>query len=397
MRDVFQSMDYFVVDIDLKGETPNGQNVLERVADRIVEFFGTLGYNQSLCMHNFIVRCPSNSPMTVFGPVFVKTWAAWTKDLLSNFITPSSTFWAGLVAVFATLTSTLLAIRGKLVSEMVKCARQNWRGFFGWAITLALILFLCYYLLFFNTTTTELSQWAYPLAEHIKNADWKLLVCSLNALTHCAPHSHPILMFREFSALENSSRTLFLKALENMKQGNVHFPVYIETSDFEWEPIIKSSDSFCSYYVKPMTYEEGFTDLVERYNIWTEEEYKKVYEAVGGHLGSLNTLYQSHKLQHFNLQAAIERMDRSAMSRLIASLKLVANESEAEVFLFRLCRFSNFLVKMKKTSPAIDTLLDRNILFRDGIDVFPQNRMMERAIASYVLKFVDEDRPSLNF
>ena len=155
-------------------------------------------------------------------------------------------------------------------------------------------------------------------------------------------------MIREFSALESNSRTLFLKALENMKQGNVHFPVYIETSDFLWvadQPIIKSSDSFESYYVKAMSYKEGFTDLVQRYNIWTEEEYKKVYEAVGGHLGSLNTLYQSHKLQHFKLQEAIEQMDNSAMRQLIASLKLVANESEAEVFFLNYVALLTSLLK----------------------------------------------------
>ena len=395
MRDVFLSMDYFVVDIDLKGQDQHIQNVLEHIAGCIAEYFGTLRYNQSVCMHKSIARWNFSSPLTIFVP----SWEAWTNNFLSNLITPPiSAFLAGHLAVVITFTLILLTIRENL-TEMVR--RQNWRCFLGFAISLTLIPFLSKYFLFFNTAITEPSQWAYPLARHFhKNADWKLLVCSLNALTHCAPRSHPILMIREFSALESKSRTLFLKALESMKQGNVHFPVYIEASDFMWvadEPVIKSSDSFFSYYVVPMTYEEGFTELVQRYNIWTEAEYTTVYEAVGGHLGSLNTLYQAHKLQHFKLQAAIEHMDESAMRQLIASLDVTSNRSEAEAFLSQLSRSSNFLVEIKTASLAINTLLDRNILFRRGSKVYPQNRMMERAIASYEMKF-GEYRPSpVNF
>ena len=395
MRDVFLSMDYFVVDIDLKGETQNVQNVLEKIAKRIAQFFGTLEYNQSACMPELILRCPSKSPTTIFQtvPLFVETWMAWEKNFLALSF---SAFWTGLISVVVALFSILVAIRDKVV-EMVKLATQKWRLILGCAIILVLIMFFNKRFLFFNSTIAELSQWAFPLAEQIKNADWKLLVCSLNALTQCVPRSHPILMIREFSALENNSRTLFLKALENMKQGNVEFPVYIETSDFLWvadEPIIKSSDSFESYYLSPMTYDEGFTDLVERYNIWTEEEYQTVYEAVGGHLGSLNTLFQKNKRQHFKLQVAIEQMDSSAMRQLIASLDVTSNRSEAKIFLTQLSHSSNFVVEVETTSSVINTLLDRNILFRRDIKVFPQNRLMERAIASYVMKFC-KDRPSL--
>ena len=48
---------------------------------------------------------------------------------------------------------------------------------------------------------------------------------------------------------------------------------------------MRSSDSFAAYLLEEMTFDDGVTDLVDKYNEWILEEFETIYAALGGHAG----------------------------------------------------------------------------------------------------------------
>ena len=71
--------------------------------------------------------------------------------------------------------------------------------------------------------------------------------------------------------------------------------MFLETSDFLWvheASVQKSSFSFEAFYVEEMTFNEGKADLVDKYQLFTLEEYQEMYDAVGGHCGSYLVIYK---------------------------------------------------------------------------------------------------------
>ena len=80
-----------------------------------------------------------------------------------------------------------------------------------------------------------------------------------------------------------------LKALEHYKEDRVLFPTVLETSDFLWfqtPGVRKSRSSYWPYVIKKMDYEEGKHELVTKWKVFTLEQYKKIYDVIGGHVGS---------------------------------------------------------------------------------------------------------------
>jgi len=66
----------------------------------------------------------------------------------------------------------------------------------------------------------------------ISSGDWKSLVCSIGGIALCSPERMPILVVREIMNFDEDSLACLLKSLEKAKEGTLHFPVVIETSDF---------------------------------------------------------------------------------------------------------------------------------------------------------------------
>ena len=72
-------------------------------------------------------------------------------------------------------------------------------------------------------------------------------------------------------------------------------------------PVINSSNSFKSYYMylEEMTFLEGENEVVSRCELWTLEEFAKIYEALGGHTGSYARLWQTMYLMNSTLDKGI--------------------------------------------------------------------------------------------
>jgi hypothetical protein len=103
-----------------------------------------------------------------------------------------------------------------------------------------------------------------------------------------------------------------------MKEGWFHFPVFLETSDFLWytnTAATRSAASFQALYLAEMDEHDVRADIVDKYGVWTSEELSLVWNAVGGHGGSLAYLFQLHKLNGHSLAGAIEVMDDMSCGR----------------------------------------------------------------------------------
>uniref|UniRef100_A0A0G4HN14 Uncharacterized protein n=1 Tax=Chromera velia CCMP2878 TaxID=1169474 RepID=A0A0G4HN14_9ALVE len=84
-----------------------------------------------------------------------------------------------------------------------------------------------------------------------------------------------------------------LASFKSRKQGNSNVPVIFETSEFLWAKLLRvmvaSKQSFKGYEVKEWLKDEGRKVLVP--NTFTEEEFEKVWDLVGGHAGELFELH----------------------------------------------------------------------------------------------------------
>ena len=98
-------------------------------------------------------------------------------------------------------------------------------------------------------------------------------------------------------------------------KGYMLFPVILETSDNLWckvPAVKKSRASFEPYYVEDMTFEEGRYELVERMQIWSQEEYKLIYAEIGGHGESYQTLWRLVKYNGYPLEKSLNKMKKMA-------------------------------------------------------------------------------------
>uniref|UniRef100_A0A0G4FIE4 AAA+ ATPase domain-containing protein n=1 Tax=Chromera velia CCMP2878 TaxID=1169474 RepID=A0A0G4FIE4_9ALVE len=150
---------------------------------------------------------------------------------------------------------------------------------------------------------------------------------------HKKTSCRPILMIREAQNLaseegEELAPELFkalLASFKSRKQGNSNVPVIFETSEFLWakllEYIVASEQSFEAYEVKEWLKDEGRKVLVP--NIFTEEEFEKVWDLVGGHVGEL---FELHRLlrRGATLDEAIQ--GRLAAKRAYLNAQLVAQK-----------------------------------------------------------------------
>ena len=104
-------------------------------------------------------------------------------------------------------------------------------------------------------------------------------------------------------------------------------------------------------------------DIVDKYGVWTSEEFSLVWNAVGGHGGSLAYLFQLHKLNGHSLAGAIEVMDDMYGGLVDTALtECRPHREECETWLKRL-RDSNFTLVEKVVPDGIHALFDLNVLF----------------------------------
>ena len=270
--------------------------------------------------------------------------------------------------------------------------KSNWNVYSS--VIFALMLLVGYEIFSAGFPTPAMDTWMYSVTTRIRSADWPTLICACNAVSFCSPQNRPILIIRELTNLDPPSLQNLFMALVTFKQDFINFPVFLETSDFLWmhhERVLKSSDSFESYYLEEMLEEEGYAELVVKHQIWTEDEFRLVYSSPGGHMGSLGMVFHKQRNLGLTLQDAIAQMDSTANRQLRAALEdCGAARQEARRWLKEF-RTQNCIIRAEVIPAHVKSLLSANILFTDGEAVFSQHRLMKRAIERYVAEFGDKD------
>ena len=229
------------------------------------------------------------------------------------------------------------------------------------------------------------------LNQTIASGDWDTLRCSYNGIAKCLPNKEPILIVREFLNFEEKSRLELFQSLEGMKEGKFKFPMILETSDFLWvlhQSVIKLSHSFCSYTMKEMTRDEGREELVNKYKMWTQEEFDKVFEALGGHTGSYQMLRSAMMLNNLNLDEGIQRVKDMSYNHLFICMRGI---DDTEIFKLFLCKLkaNNYEQHFEKIPDYVSHLIRCNLLFlKEKNVVSPQKHLLQHAIESYITDFV---------
>lgn len=222
------------------------------------------------------------------------------------------------------------------------------------------------------------------IAPGIIHGNWDTLQCSLNAIDKCEPERKPILVIREISNLDDDAKKECFAAVEKMKEDMMHFPVILESAYFSWldaSSVYKSRLSFCPYYVEEMSYSEISAEVVNIHKLWSAEEFKKIYDTIGGHIGSYSRLYMYQTYYNMSVNDSLARMKREAIAHVTDSLNKVGNVSDA-ISLFSGLKTANYSLSVVIMTDAINTLTNCNVLFYSPfkMTVFPQNKLLETAI-----------------
>ena len=132
--------------------------------------------------------------------------------------------------------------------------------------------------------------------------------------------NRPILVIREAQKLVDESLPMetkrvfkaLLQCFESYSDGKKNVSIIIESSEYTLanlrQYIISLPQSFQLCQVKPWSKDVGYQELVERYQVFTAEEYERVWDTVGGHAGQLFSLHSYLRLG-WNLNQAIESMN----------------------------------------------------------------------------------------
>ena len=232
--------------------------------------------------------------------------------------------------------------------------------------------------------------------------------------------NRPILIIRDAQQLIDNTvsegtmkvaKSLF-QCFEKYKQGEKKLAVIIESSEYLWNKLRShvrlSPESFRGLLVKQWSKEEGHEELVNKFEIFTSEEFEKVWNAVGGHAGQLFDLYEDLR-NGTPLEQAIDNKNyfyvNAVRSLMIAREgcdyeDLIENNvSKSVAFEIVIRRRRDFLRMLKdsgfrideteiplKLYPTVEYLCKMNILWRDNNDVTPLHKVIESAINVCVKK-----------
>lgn len=261
------------------------------------------------------------------------------------------------------------------------------------------------------------------VADRMHAADFLFVRDVLNHLTLISPPHRPVLVVREVqnstsaaasttdaSKVGNAFDRLFA-TLESAKQetrdarGSFLFPVFLETSDVAWvnSPArINSPRSFQTYAIPPITKSDAHRELVEQYAVWNDDEFEQVWNAVGGHGGSLEAVHYQWRMRGGSLPEALQQVADTAYSSLLYAVHggaggeagpgagtdddepSAAGVRARQRYLSDLRAASYSLVSSGIASDALAPLFHHNILWFFADRVYPQTLLLQRAIDRYL-------------
>ena len=231
----------------------------------------------------------------------------------------------------------------------------------------------------------------FRIQPRINDDNWETIFCCLNAIQNCSIHK-PILIIRDVKNLQHLRLHKLLSMLENRKDSaSVTFPVIIETSDNLWMKKMQSDTAkmpFIFYYLKPMSDIEGQKELVHKYMLFNESDYKNLYKQwFGGHISFYLEYWVSLKKGESH-DCIMRRLKGNAIQVLDACTIPISGNPELQnqtISLLTLLKNNDFVLKMKWLNKmpyhqAMKHLIQCNMLYYYGDEsheLIVQNRMLE--------------------
>ena len=107
-----------------------------------------------------------------------------------------------------------------------------------------------------------------------------------------------------------------------------------------------------------MDYEEGKHELVTKWKMFTLEQYKKVYDVIGGHFGSYTTLWVLMKHYDMNLNKSLDILIEHSSMHLLSCVIDYPNKSKivTSLKIFKENGYINKLMKSFQSSGAMEDL-----------------------------------------
>ena len=376
LKSYWQKEGHMLIDVNLKGES---YNVNTKMAMTLVSK-EVMNHLQNSENHSNLLSLYNNASLQCldhYVPGLLEQLIRWMASNVSNVMS----------LVAGTITFLFF---GRFFANVQRLYRH-----FKLTIWTFLIIMLCLigtlFIIAFiwsNIDPNYVQAAIQPVDVLLRNGNWKQLMCFLNYVAQ--HHIRPILIIREVINLDGATMYECFKAMERTKEGGIQFPIIFETSDNLWYQVPamkKSRMSFHPYYIKEMSFEEGKVELVERLQIWSLDEYENIYDKIGGHCGSYSLLWLYAKLGGDTIEEGLKIMQKREMIHLHDCLIQGGKENLSIsdiIATLQALKLNNFMLTALDINPTVTYLIDCNILFYDGVNIFPQKRLLLNVIDEFL-------------
>ena len=354
-----------VVDINLKGMSKNAtwEDAMTKAAESMYEVISNLDHGKYWCILNRIRRSCSHIMSKISQNV------VWQ-------VAEGVTGHGSIVALLGTILPVLIRLAQRTVPQKYLTYMPQQSLFYlsiACAGVFSILVAFNYRSLIYNIVTPG-----------ILHGNWNSLRCNLNAVCKCQPGKKPIVIIREISNFDENALQECLASLEKMKEGLIKYPVILETSRVSWlkaSSVYKSRLSFCPYYVEEITQPELTSEFVDKRQLWSEEEFEKIYEALGGHMGSYSRLYMYQAYHNLTIEESLLTMTKEAIAHICDCLNSASNFSDSMSFLGTL-KAANFTLHTVLVSEAMESFIKCNIVFYNPSEMTarPHNKLLHSAI-----------------
>ena len=362
-----------IMDINLKGMSKNAtwEDAMTKAAEGMYDVILNLDHGKYWCILSTIRRSCSHIMSKISQNV---VWQV-VEGVAGQ---------GSIVALLGTILPVLIRLAQRIIPQKY-LAYMPQRSLFYLSIACAVVLSILvafnYRSLIYNIITPG-----------ILHGNWNSLRCNLNAVSKCEPGKKPIVIIREISNFDDNALQECLASLEKMKEGLVKYPVILETSQLSWlktSSIYKSRLSFCPYYVEEMTQPELASEFVDKRRLWSEKEFEKIYEALGGHMGSYSRLYMYQAYYNLTIEESLLAMTKEAIAHVCGCLNSASNFSDAMSFLVTL-KAANFTMRTVLVNEATASFIKCNIVFYNPSEMTarPHNKLLHSAIT----RVLDENK-----
>lgn len=259
-------------------------------------------------------------------------------------------------------------------------------------------------LAFYDTKLSNLNTYLDSLVRSdagiLGEINFRTLFSAMQILTRYQPQLAPVVIFDHMEVLskfEGAKGATFVDRLVKLllkheEDVNV-VPVILATRDTLWfykTGVFEKPGLFIPYKVEEVSEEEGARLLVRTLNIWTEEEFRKIYAAVGGHSRSISEIFRYSKFFLQSVDRAIEseaEYSDTELSSAIAQANKLGSGTEKFLSQLRDSDYTLALEKVEEVTRGVESLIQSGVLYIDsGLVVKPVSTGMQRAVDRYLTK-----------